>query len=291
MPRYARLFAAPALKRGVDGEVTAADWYGSEPGQPTPWGALGQTDKVRVANFLRGFVKDLMTAVGRSQDPRARLVLCWLPVLSLDQDLLVVNGHPILTNWGLVPHGTMDFADKLAYHLMHGMGQFLPEGVDVADVADMITQEDRAGKTSEPELQDEPEGPQDALGEQSQTPLAEATSQAATFQPASARPANSSESAPPDARPISATRPQSPLSHPAAQRATAEGLQHTAENTMPPPTGQERITGAERDRRAPRCWLPVLIACLVAASVAAAARYFGLSQARHCRGDARQSGA
>ncbi len=237
MPRYARLFAAPSLKRDGDEEITTCAWYGFEPGQATPWGALGQTDKVRVANLLRGFFKDLMTAIDRSNDPRARLILCWLPILSLDQDLMVVNGQPVLTNWGLVPRGTMEFTDKLAHRLMHGLGQFLPEGVDVPDVADLIAVEHRA------------EGQTDADGSEADT-----TSSA----PVTAIPPVSAASQDPES-PASPSGPVSPVFAGAAhQQAQAASMAADQQRPTPP------LPEAQAARRSPRCWLPVLIACIVA---------------------------
>ncbi|WP_157967526.1 trypsin-like peptidase domain-containing protein [Cohaesibacter intestini] len=178
-----------------------------------------------------------MTAIDRSNDPRARLILCWLPILSLDQDLMVVNGQPVLTNWGLVPRGTMEFTDKLAHRLMHGLGQFLPEGVDVPDVADLIAVEHRA------------EGQTDADGSEADT-----TSSA----PVTAIPPVSAASQDPES-PASPSGPVSPVFAGAAhQQAQAASMAADQQRPTPP------LPEAQAARRSPRCWLPVLIACIVA---------------------------
>lgn len=237
MPRYSRLFSAPSLKREENGKITTCAWYGFEAGQATPWAALGQTEKVRVANFLRGFVRDLMTAINRSDDARARMVLCWLPILSFEQDLLVVNGHPIVTNWGMVPQGTLEISDKLAHHLMHGLGQFLPEDVDVADVADLIAAESKRGSAPQPV----------------------ATSE--EMAPALAGSADNNQTASQAAKAAPSSTPKSQEAFAQSATLNAPRQQETGASFSPPPTSE---TNRQEEQKSTRCWMPVLIACIFA---------------------------
>ncbi len=138
MPRYVRLFASPAVKRDGDGTLLTVAWYGDDVGQMQVWESLDQTGKVRVAAVLRGFLSDLLNRIHRFDDPQARMILGWLNILSFDADMLVINGQPVITNWGIVPAGVASSADRMAHHLLHGIGQFLPENYDLTDFAQLM---------------------------------------------------------------------------------------------------------------------------------------------------------
>ena len=138
MPRYVRLFASPAVKRDGDGTLLTVAWYGDDVGQMQVWESLDQTGKVRVAAVLRGFLSDLLNRIHRFDDPQARMILGWLNILSFDADMLVINGQPVITNWGIVPAGVESSADRMAHHLLHGIGQFLPENYELTDFAQLM---------------------------------------------------------------------------------------------------------------------------------------------------------
>lgn len=138
MPRYVRLFASPAVKRDENDTLLTVAWYGEDVGQMQVWESLDQTGKVRVAAMLRSFLSDLLTRIHRFNDPQARMILGWLNILSFDADMLVINGQPIITNWGIVPAGVASNADRMTHHLLHGIGQFLPENYDLADLSQLM---------------------------------------------------------------------------------------------------------------------------------------------------------
>ena len=138
MPRYARLFAFPAIKRDGEGGLMAAAWYGEDSGQMQVWDGLDQTGKVRVATILRGFLHDLLDRIDRFNDHQASMVLGWLNILSFNTDLMVINGQPVITNWGIVPAGVASSEDRMTHHLMNGIGQFLPEHYDLADLSRLL---------------------------------------------------------------------------------------------------------------------------------------------------------
>lgn len=138
MPRYVRLFASPAVKRDENDTLLTVAWYGEDVGQMQVWESSDQTGKVRVAAMLRSFLSDLLTRIHRFDDPQARMILGWLNILSFDADMLVINGQPIITNWGIVPAGVASNADRMTHHLLHGIGQFLPENYDLADLSQLM---------------------------------------------------------------------------------------------------------------------------------------------------------
>ena len=138
MPRYVRLFASPAVKRDENDTLLTVAWYGEDVGQMQVWESLDQTGKVRVAAMLRSFLSDLLTRIHRFDDPQARMILGWLNILLFYADMLVINGQPIITNWGIVPAGVASNADRMTHHLLHGIGQFLPENYDLADLSQLM---------------------------------------------------------------------------------------------------------------------------------------------------------
>ena len=137
-PLHANLFASPEFRRSEDGTLETVAWYGTNASQTMTWRAMDQASKIRIAGIFRGFLAELLDRARAGDDPRARLLLCWICCLSLDDDLLIANGQPLITNWGLVPTGTLDIADKLAQHLMFGAGQFFPKDHDVHAIAELI---------------------------------------------------------------------------------------------------------------------------------------------------------
>ncbi len=144
----------------------------------------------------------------------------------------------------------MDFTDKLAHHLMHGMGQFLPEGVDVADVADLIAAEDRAGEQSKRDQSEGSEGLHpDPNGIANETMAQAVPSQAgSSLTSQSHAPSSEATIAPANETTSASNASTNP------ERQSAASI---------PPSINAQIAEPERNRRSPRCWLPVLIACIV----------------------------
>ncbi|PLW78202.1 hypothetical protein C0081_06050 [Cohaesibacter celericrescens] len=232
LPRYSRMFSEPAVKRDGAGELSTIAWYSDEAGQIQAWGSLDQTNKVRVAAVLRAFLSDLLDCVRRTNDEQAKMLVCWLNILSFDDDLIVVNGHPIFTNWGIVPAGGADYTDKLAHHLLHGLGQFLPEDYDASQLAMMMI--------------GDPVSSQKEAGQ---------------------RPDNGQEQPPADALDPVAQKPADidSLNSDVSKLAFGHAGDQTRAGRTGPPHGAapDGLETKESDRRS-ACWLPVLIACIVA---------------------------
>nr|WP_319483845.1 hypothetical protein [uncultured Cohaesibacter sp.] len=138
MPRYVRLFSSPAVKRNENDTLHTVAWYGDGAGQIQTWSSLDQTSRVRVATILRSFIGDLLARIQRFDEPKARMLLGWLNILSFESDLLVINGQPVITNWGIVPAGVATNADRMTHHLLRGIGQFLPEHYDLTELTHLM---------------------------------------------------------------------------------------------------------------------------------------------------------
>ena len=152
MPRYMRLFSSPAVKRNENDTLHTVAWYGDGTGQIQTWGTLDQTSRVRVATILRSFIGDLLARIQRFDEPKARMLLGWLNILSFESDLLVVNGQPVITNWGIVPAGVAANADRMTHHLLRGIGQFLPEHYDLTELTHLMMELGDGGASDESDV-------------------------------------------------------------------------------------------------------------------------------------------
>lgn len=124
MPAYSRIFASPAVKRDATGLISVA-WYSDVSGTVQKWDDADPGVKTRVANILGGMVRSVLKWAEDPDDDMAQTLMRWLHVLSLRDDLVVIDGNPVLTNWGIVPEDVADDPEKIWQHFESGLGQFL----------------------------------------------------------------------------------------------------------------------------------------------------------------------
>lgn len=118
------VFARPSVTRDNGVNPGNVVWYGSSPGMIVPLrSAAPQARETATAEIAQ--------AIGRLQplldDPRAGpLFAAWLNIPSIDDDVLLVNGRPVITNWGLLPAAVAAAPAGRRAHFERGLGRLLP---------------------------------------------------------------------------------------------------------------------------------------------------------------------
>ena len=115
----ANLFAEPVI--APDG--ASISWYAAHGGDPVPLKSLDPERRRGPEALLRQRLGALAPLLG---DPELRsLFACALQVASAD-DILVMDGQPLMVNWGLVPQQVADNSAALARHFAATLGPYAP---------------------------------------------------------------------------------------------------------------------------------------------------------------------
>ncbi len=119
----ANLFAEPVITRGNGAAPSSISWYAATPGEPVPLRSLDAEARQGPEEALKRHLQTLRPAL---DDPEiGPLVRSSLYVASPD-DILVLNGKPLLTNWGLLPHGVLGSDDARRRHFDATLGPYAP---------------------------------------------------------------------------------------------------------------------------------------------------------------------
>ena len=122
LPDFAGFFAEPSVRTGQDGVITVS-WYTDFPGEPHPLPAIEGTARAAAERQIGETMAALRPLL---DDPDLGGVLgAALNVPSLE-DILVLDGRPVLTNWGVLPEGALCDPDARARHFAATLGRFLP---------------------------------------------------------------------------------------------------------------------------------------------------------------------
>ncbi|MCB1587978.1 MAG: hypothetical protein KDI56_03670, partial [Xanthomonadales bacterium] len=109
----ASLFAEPIVTRSRDRESGSVAWYTSRRGQPRRLVECDSQERAAAEALLRTRLDDV---AGLLDDPGIGPRLgAWLHFPSLE-DVWVVGGQPVLTNWGMLPVGVARDGDQRAEH-------------------------------------------------------------------------------------------------------------------------------------------------------------------------------
>lgn len=98
----AQLFAEPVVGREGDGAGATLSWYAGISGEPTPLTALDAEARSGPEALLRERLASMRPLLS---DPEIGPKLSASLYLTSLEDVLVINGQPVLTNWGHVPIG------------------------------------------------------------------------------------------------------------------------------------------------------------------------------------------
>jgi S1-C subfamily serine protease len=122
-PGVAALFAEPLISRGNDAAPPTVSWYTNGEGEGVPLARLSPADRDRAEAWLADHLRPLRAL---AEDPAsADLALGALSVHG-DDDILVVDGRPVIVNWGLMPGAMGANAASRPAHYAATLGRYLP---------------------------------------------------------------------------------------------------------------------------------------------------------------------
>ncbi|WP_428929765.1 trypsin-like peptidase domain-containing protein [Marinibacterium sp. SX1] len=124
-PEAARLFAEPLLSRGNNSAPPTVSWYADVEGSGQPFNRLDSAAQASVTALL----SRQLAAVGPLiDDPDAGALVSAALHLRDPDDIWVVDGRPVLINWGMLPAGQARDAASRAQTYGRTLGRFLPLG-------------------------------------------------------------------------------------------------------------------------------------------------------------------
>ena len=122
-PEVASLFAEPVLTRGNGAAPASIAWYAALDGTPRRLADLDPAARASATTLLRERLTDASPLL---HDPEFGLLMgAALHVLRPD-DIWVVEGQPVLANWGLVPEAAQRSKAARDRHFAATLGSWLP---------------------------------------------------------------------------------------------------------------------------------------------------------------------
>lgn len=122
-PETATLFAEPLLNRGNDTARASVAWYSDIEGEGRRLDDLDDADRKRAEAILSEELRAIRAVLSDPED--GPLIGAALHVAG-DRDIWVVNGRPVITNWGMLPAGMGRDAASRASHFATTLGKYLP---------------------------------------------------------------------------------------------------------------------------------------------------------------------
>ncbi|MBL8705885.1 MAG: trypsin-like peptidase domain-containing protein [Rhodospirillales bacterium] len=121
-PGSSGFFAEPAVAGRPGAAVDRVSWFGEQPGEGLALSALTGATKTQAEDQLRQTLRRLAPLIA---DPRHGPLLRAALVVPGDDDIRMVAGDPVLTNWGFAPQG-VDPADpaQIDRHWQATLGRF-----------------------------------------------------------------------------------------------------------------------------------------------------------------------
>ena len=130
----AALFAEPVVTRGNGQVATSISWYGSRDGRATPLTALEPAARAGAEALLRDRLGKVAGLLGEPEIGPLLGAALHLPSLA---DVLVIEGQPLITRWGLAPEAAMRSAGARDAHFAATLGPYL--GLSEAPPLDLET--------------------------------------------------------------------------------------------------------------------------------------------------------
>lgn len=99
-PEVADLFAEPLVSQGNDSAPPTVSWYSDKAGEQVPLAQLGPGERARVEAYVADHLRPVQAL---TEDPQ-HADMANAALTSLGQDnIVVVDGQPVVVNWGLMP--------------------------------------------------------------------------------------------------------------------------------------------------------------------------------------------
>lgn len=136
----AALFAEPLVNRGNDTAAGSITWYTERAGNGVPLTVLDEAQQQQVSARL---ARSLMSLEPLVEDPELGPLVASALYISDPGDVWVVDGKPVVINWGMVPGGNAADRATRAAQYARGLGRFLP--MDPPPPLTFDEQQSRAG--------------------------------------------------------------------------------------------------------------------------------------------------
>ncbi|SPJ31116.1 trypsin-like peptidase domain-containing protein [Falsiruegeria mediterranea] len=121
-PEVAALFAEPLLSRGNDTAAPSVSWYADAKSEPVPLSRLSPAEQSQVTAYLSDHLRPLRSLA--EEPAHADLVWGALSTYGAD-DVMVVDGRPVIVNWGLLPGGGGANVSARMAHFDATLGRYL----------------------------------------------------------------------------------------------------------------------------------------------------------------------
>lgn len=120
-PEAANLFAEPVMGREDGGISDKISWYSAHRGDVV---SLAELEGPR-REAAEAALSDRLTKIGRYfRDPEMGPLLRQAAMLPGENDIFVIDGEPVLTNWGFVPAAVGDDPEAQQRHFRATLGRF-----------------------------------------------------------------------------------------------------------------------------------------------------------------------
>lgn len=133
-PEVAGLFAEPMVSHGNDTAPPTVSWYCDHAGEQVPLSQLAPGERARIEQYLSDHLRPVRAL---ADDPNhTDLANAALTSFGPD-DVVVVDGKPVIVNWGLMPGAKGASPTARAAHQSQTLGRFVAGGVAPAPAASM----------------------------------------------------------------------------------------------------------------------------------------------------------
>jgi S1-C subfamily serine protease len=117
----AELFAEPVVTRGNGAVATSISWYGARDGQAMPLTALDPAARAGAEALLRDRLGKVTGLLG---SPEVGPLLGGALYIASQSDVLVIDGQPVITKWGLMPEAAMRSPSARDAHFAATLGPY-----------------------------------------------------------------------------------------------------------------------------------------------------------------------
>lgn len=122
-PEAAELFAEPLISRGNDQAPPTISWYGPGGGEARALDRLEGAERALIQRYLTDHLRPLRALADTGAGDG---LLAGALSLYGEGDVLVVDGLPVIVNWGLMPGGKGAAATARPDHYAATIGRYLP---------------------------------------------------------------------------------------------------------------------------------------------------------------------
>ena len=119
----ATVLAEPVLSRGNDETPPTVSWYVPWQGDGKRLAALGEEQRGQAESLL---TERLLALSSLINDPDFGTLVGAALHIGSNDDVWVVDGNPVLVNWGTVPPGIAQSKPRRDHHFASTLGRFLP---------------------------------------------------------------------------------------------------------------------------------------------------------------------